>query len=161
MNKWWKLVIALIIPQVAGFLGSFFTTPKIGTWYKELIRPELNPPNWLFAPVWTTLFILMGIALWLIWSFDAGQDKTKQKAKRKAAVAFFVQLVLNVLWSVFFFGEQSPLLGLVVIVALWIMILITIARFLPVSRTAAWLLVPYILWVSFAAYLNYSIWKLN
>lgn len=157
MNKWFKLVIAIAVPLIAGWVGSLVTAPKIDTWYATLAKPALNPPDWVFAPVWTALFILMGFALWLVWS-----EKTKdERQKRKAMIAFSIQLVLNVLWSVSFFGEQSPILALAVIVALWIMILITILRFAQISRATTWFLLPYILWVSFAGYLNFLIWQLN
>lgn len=156
MNKWIKLLIAILITQGAGFLGSVFTTPKIGGWYAELAKPVFNPPNWIFAPVWTSLYILMGISLWLVWT-----AKSPGKEKIRAYIAFGVQLVLNTLWSVAFFGLESPLLALSVLVSLWIMILVTMFHFSNISRAAVWLLLPYILWVSFAGLLNWSIWRLD
>ena len=148
-----KLAVALLIPQATGLIGSFFTASAIPTWYATLVRPELAPPNWIFAPVWTTLFLLMGIALFLVWR--------KGEGVRLALLLFAAQLVLNVLWSVLFFGLQSPALALVEVGVLWLAILATIGAFWRISRTAALLLVPYLLWVTFAAYLNYQYWLLN
>jgi len=151
-----KLVISIIACQGAGLIGSLFTTPAIPTWYAGLQKPPFTPPSWLFAPAWITLYLLMGIAAFLVWRM--GLDKRKV---RTALIIFLAQLVLNALWSVVFFGMQSPLYGVIVIVLLWAAILVTILRFARLSATAAWLLVPYILWVSFAAVLNISIWLLN
>ena len=157
MNNKIKLTISLIAPQAAGLIGSIFTASSVTGWYSTVTRPELAPPNWIFGPVWTTLFVLMGIALFLVW-----KKKDSQKKKVKLALQLFVaQLVLNTLWSVIFFGLQSPGWAFVEIIFLWISIALTITVFTPISRLAAWLLVPYLAWVSFAAYLNYSIWMLN
>ena len=151
-----KLIISIAICLLAGVLGSVFTTPAIPTWYATLIKPSFAPPNWVFFPVWTTLFIMMGISLFLVW--QKGLDNGKVK---NALYIFGVQLILNVLWSAVFFGLKSPLAGLIVISILWIFILFTILVFMKVSRTAALLLIPYILWVSFAAVINFFIWRLN
>lgn len=151
-----KLITSITICLAAGVLGSVFTTPAIPTWYATLIKPSFAPPNWVFFPVWTTLFILMGISLFLVW--QKGLDNGKVKI---ALSIFGVQLILNVLWSAAFFGLKSPLAGLVDISILWIFILVTIQVFMKVSRTAAFLLIPYILWVSFAAVINFFIWRLN
>ena len=151
-----KLIISIAICLLAGVLGSVFTTPAIPTWYATLIKPSFAPPNWVFFPVWTTLFIMMGISLFLIW--QKGLDNRQVKI---ALYIFGVQLILNVLWSAAFFGLKSPLAGLIVISILWIFILFTIQVFMKVSRTAALLLIPYILWVSFAAVINFFIWRLN
>jgi len=151
-----KLIISIAICLLAGVLGSVFTTPAIPTWYATLIKPSFAPPNWVFFPVWTTLFIMMGISLFLVW--QKGLDNGKVKI---ALSIFGVQLILNVLWSAVFFGLKSPLAGLIVISILWIFILFTILVFMKVSRTAALLLIPYILWVSFAAVINFFIWRLN
>jgi len=148
-----KLIISVLICLLAGFIGSIFTTPAITTWYAALQRPSFAPPNWVFFPVWTSLFIMMGISLFLVWQ--------KKEKKVNALYIFAAQLVLNVLWSVVFFGLRSPLLGLIEIIILWIAILATILSFMKISRTAGYLLIPYILWVSFAAILNFSIWRLN
>ena len=156
INNYVRLVIAIVICNLAGFIGSFFTVTSAGSWYSSIQKPVFNPPNWVFAPVWTLLFILMGISLYFIW--EAGLKKKKVKIP---LVFFGIQLILNMLWSVFFFGLQNPLLAFIEIVILWIFILLTIIRFFKVSRTAAYLLVPYILWVGFAAVLNFSIFLLN
>jgi len=150
-----KLVVSVILCQIAGFLGSLFTTPAIPTWYATLKKPFFNPPNWIFSPVWISLFILMGISLFLVWRRQ-GHPRFKT-----ALTFFFVQLILNIFWSVAFFGLRSPLLGLIDIVFLWIAILLTIQNFLKVSKFAGVLLIPYLLWVSFAALLNFSLWLLN
>ena len=151
-----KLIISIIICQLAGIIGSFFTSPSIPTWYASLNKPEFNPPNWIFAPVWITLFLLMGISLYIIWS-----SKTKISYKKTAFIFFGVQLLLNTLWSIIFFGFQSPFYAFIEIILLWFSILITIIVFYRISRPAAYLLVPYILWVSFAAVLNFFIFILN
>ncbi len=150
-----KLVASVILCQTAGFLGSLFTTPAIPTWYKTLNKPFFTPPNWIFSPVWISLFILMGISLYFVWR------RADHPQSKPALIFFFVQLILNVLWSVVFFGFKSPFLGLVDIVVLWIAILLTIQYSIRVSKFAGGLLIPYLLWVSFAALLNFSIWILN
>ncbi len=147
---------AIAVCLLAGLIGSVFTTPAIPTWYAALVKPALNPPAWVFGPVWTVLYILMGIALYLVWS-----KGWEQKNVQVATAIFAVQLALNVLWSYFFFGLQAPFFALIEIVLLWIAILMTIGAFHRVSVPAAVLLVPYFLWVSFAAYLNYGIYALN
>jgi tryptophan-rich sensory protein len=151
-----KLVIAIVVSEAAGGLGSIFTSSAIPTWYATLSRPALNPPNWVFAPVWTTLFVLMGIAAFLIWK--QGTDKPKV---REALKIFLGQLILNVLWSFIFFGLHNPGLAFLEIIFLWLAILATILSFSKISKTAAYLLIPYIAWVSFASYLNLAIWRLN
>ena len=152
----WKLVISIVVCQGAGIIGSLFTTPAIPTWYAALQKPAFTPPNWLFAPAWITLYLLMGIAAFLIWRVGL-----ENRRVRTALIIFLVQLVLNSLWSVVFFGMQSPLYGIIVIIILWLAILLTILKFARISSLAAWLLVPYILWVSFASALNIAIWLLN
>jgi len=151
-----KLVISIVACECAGGIGAIFTTTAIPTWYATLQKPPFTPPNWLFAPAWVTLYLLMGIAAFLIW-----RQGLEQKGVKSALVIFLVQLALNALWSVVFFGLESPLYGMVVIVALWVVILLTILRFFKLSTAAGALLLPYILWVSFAAALNVSIWVLN
>jgi len=151
-----KLVVSILICQLAGIIGSIFTAPSVATWYQAINKPSFNPPNWLFAPVWIILFLLMGISLYLIW-----QKGFVEKENKKALFWFILQLIFNVLWSFAFFGLQSPFYGLIVIVILWILILGTIFQFLKISKLAGKLLIPYILWVSFAALLNFSIWQLN
>lgn len=151
-----KLVISIIVCQLAGAIGSFFTAPSISTWYATLEKPFFTPPDWAFAPVWITLYLLMGISAYMVWNKGLGKREA-----RVAMAAFGVQLVLNSFWSVAFFGMRSPLMGLIVIAALWIAILATITKFMRISRKAGLLLLPYILWVSLAAILNLSIVMLN
>ena len=151
-----KLIASLVVCQCAGIIGSAFTTPAIPNWYATLQKPVFTPPNWLFAPAWITLYLLMGIAAFLVWRVGL-----ENRRVRIALILFLVQLALNSLWSVAFFGMQSPLYGVIVIVILWLMILLTILKFSRISAAAAWLLVPYILWVSFASALNISILILN
>ena len=151
-----KLIGSIIICQLAGFIGSLFTTPAIPTWYKTLTKPAFNPPNSIFSPIWITLFLLMGISLFLVW-----QKNLKDRKVKIALLFFTVQLVLNILWSVLFFGLKSPLLAFIEIIILWFAILLTILKFFKVSKPAGALLLPYILWVSFAAFLNFFLWNLN
>jgi len=150
-----KLVVSIILCQIAGLLGALFTTPAIPTWYATLKKPFFNPPNWIFSPVWISLFILMGISLFFVWR------RTDHPKFKITFFFFFVQLIFNVLWSIAFFGLKSPLLGLIDIILLWIAILLTIQNFLKISKFAGVLLIPYLLWVSFAALLNFSLWLLN
>ena len=158
-----KLIIAIVVSELAGIIGSVFTTPSIAGWYTGIVKPALNPPAWIFGPVWTVLYALMGISLFLIWKDYSLIRANKRIVRiwRWAIFFFFVQLVLNTLWSIIFFGLHSPGGALVEIVFLWLAILATIIVFAKISKPAAWLLVPYILWVSFAMYLNYAIWVLN
>lgn len=151
-----KLITSIVICQLAGVIGSLFTRPAIPTWYATLEKPSFTPPNGVFSPVWITLFVLMGIAAFLVWNKGLSDQRVKI-----ALSIFAVQLILNVLWSVMFFGLRSPLAGLIDIVILWIAISLTVLSFFPISRAAGLLLIPYILWVSFAAVLNFSIWRLN
>lgn len=151
-----RFVVSLLAPLVAGGIGAGATAESVRTWYPTLRKPSFNPPNWIFGPVWTTLYLLMGIADFLVSrQVDGGQ------AIRQARLWYRVQLVLNTLWSILFFGRRSPLAALVEIVFLWIAIVLTIRAFARVSPRAALLLVPYLLWVSFAAVLNGAIWRLN
>lgn len=158
MKKMKPLVLfAFILGSLfVGSLGSVFTAPSIPYWYSGLIKPAFNPPNWIFAPVWTLLFILMGISAYLVW-----QKGWIKKQVKISLSLFLIQFVFNVLWSYLFFGLQSPLLGFNGIVLLWLLIVATIISFWKVNKTAAFLLLPYFLWVSFASYLNYSILILN
>lgn len=147
---------SILVCQGAGVLGSVFTAPAIPTWYAGLKKPPFNPPDWIFAPVWTTLFLLMGISLYLVWS-----KETLGKSKKAAVAAFAIQLALNSLWSFLFFGLRAPLFGLLEIVVLWLFILLTLLLFYRLSRPAAFLLLPYLVWVSFATALNYALFALN
>lgn len=168
-----KLIVSIAISELAGVIGAFFTTPAIASgWYAALARPAFSPPSWVFGPVWVTLYALMGIAAFLVWrrgeiaasprqQFLENEGGASRNDRRTALGIFGVQLFLNALWSIIFFGLRSPGWALVDIVALWLAIVLTIVAFARLSKPAAWLLVPYILWVSFAMYLNYAIWALN
>ncbi len=156
-----KLGTAIGVSELAGVIGSVFTFSAIPGWYGTLAKPGLTPPGWVFGPVWITLFALMGIAAFLVWSSHAKASEDKKKGITVALLLFGIQLALNTLWSIIFFGLHSPGAALVEIILLWLAILATIVAFARVVKPAAWLLVPYLLWVSFAAYLNYSIWRLN
>lgn len=158
INNTLKLILSIFISEFAGIIGSIFTAPSIAGWYAGIVKPAFNPPAWVFAPVWTVLFVLMGISLFLIWKSDSS---TAQKEQGRGVVLFFVQLLLNSLWSIIFFGLHNPGAAFIEIIFLWFAILATIIAFAKVSKRAAYLLIPYILWVSFAGFLNYSIWRLN
>ena len=155
-SKAFSLLLSIAICQAAGLIGSFFTAPAIPTWYATLQKPSFSPPNWLFAPVWISLYALMGIALFLIW-----QKGWQKKSVKQALTIFGFQLGLNSLWSIIFFGFQSPFWALVEIIILWGLILLTIIKFKPLSKTASLLLVPYLLWTTFATILNFAIARLN
>ncbi|MFA4875943.1 MAG: TspO/MBR family protein [Methanoregula sp.] len=150
------LVVSIGICLLAGLLGSFFTAPGIPVWYAGLIKPALTPPAWVFAPVWTTLYILMGISLFLVLQSDG-----KKQDVRVCLFLFGLQLVLNVLWSFFFFGLHSALLGLICLIALFILVLGTAIQFFRISRNASLLLIPYLIWLCIAGYLNTAIFILN
>ncbi len=151
-----KLIAAILICEFVGLLGSVFTISSITTWYAALHKPSFSPPNWLFGPVWTLLYALMGISVYLIW-----EKGIKKKGVKPALKIFSLQLILNFIWTILFFGLRSPLLGLIAIAVLWIAILATILKFAKLSKNAAIIMVPYILWVSFAAILNLAVWMLN
>ncbi|MBT3304435.1 tryptophan-rich sensory protein [Candidatus Woesearchaeota archaeon] len=152
MNKIWKLIISLVLPFIASAIGGLFTVSSVSTWYVDLVKPSFNPPSWLFGPVWTILYLLMGIALYLVWT---------KKFNKQAFTLFGIQLVLNALWSILFFGLKQPLLAFIEIIILWVMILVTIIYFYKINKNSAYLLIPYLLWVSFAAILNLAIFILN
>jgi len=149
-----KLIISLIIPQLAGAIGSLFTMDSISSWYTTLAKPEFTPPNYVFGPVWITLYFLMGISLYLVWT-------SKNLKSRTPLIIFGVQMFLNAIWSIVFFGLESPMFGLLIIVALWGAIALTILSFWKISKLASCMLFHYIAWVSIATYLNYGIWVLN
>jgi benzodiazapine receptor len=151
-----KLFISILIPLLVGAVAGMFTSSGVNGWYAVANKPWFNPPNWIFAPVWTSLYVLMGIALFLVWKSESANS-----LKQTALVLFAIQLLLNFFWSFIFFKLQQPGWAFAEIVLMWLMILLTILWFGKISSTAAWLLVPYICWVSFASVLNYSIWKLN
>lgn len=147
------LLFCIFISQMAGVIGSAFTASSVTTWYTTLQKPSFNPPNWVFGPVWITLYTLMGISLYLVW--------VRGKKSEWQVKVFFVQLVINALWSIIFFGLHDLALALVVIGFLWLLIAYLIKIFGEASKWAAYLLVPYLLWVSFASLLNFAIWRLN
>jgi tryptophan-rich sensory protein len=151
-----KLAAAVIICLAIGGIGGFATGPAIDSWYVTIQKPDFTPPNWLFGPVWTMLYFLMGISAYLVWEKGFENKKVKQ-----ALYVFGIQLSLNLLWSFLFFGFQMPGVAFFEIVALWLAILLTIIYFYRISKPAAYLLVPYLGWVSFASVLNFSIWVLN
>ncbi len=150
-----KLIVSVVISQAAGAIGSLFTVQNIPTWYAGLNKPSFNPPNYLFGPVWITLYFMMGIAFFLVWK-NSGKFDIKVPA-----ILFITQLVLNALWSIIFFGMKNPMLGFFEIIILWVFIVLCVIKFYPVSKIAAWLLIPYLLWVSFASVLNFKLWMLN
>ena len=154
-KNWLALVGFVALCEGAGVIGSLFTAPASGGWYAVLAKPNIAPPNWVFAPVWTTLFALMGVAAFLVWR------KRKTVGSKSASGLFVLQLALNVLWSIVFFGLHNPGGALAEIICLWLAIAATIAAFAQISKSAAWLMAPYLAWVSFAAYLNYLLWVLN
>jgi benzodiazapine receptor len=151
-----KLIASIVVCHLAGQIGAVATSASIQTWYVTLNKPFFTPPNWLFAPVWLTLYTIMGISLFLIW-----QQGIHDRHVKIALALFGFQLLLNTFWSIAFFGLRSPLAGLSVIIVLWIAIAVTIVKFLPLSKPAGLLLLPYILWVSIAAALNGAIVLLN
>lgn len=151
-----KLIGSILLCEAAGIIGSVATAPQIGAWYQTLQKPAFTPPSWVFGPVWTTLYFLMGISLYLVL-----EEAAKGKEIRVPLYVFSIQLILNVLWSFLFFGLQSPFLGLVGIGALWVAIVATIGVFYQLRPAAAYLLLPYIAWVSLASLVNYSVWILN
>lgn len=157
MNKITKISIAVIVCLLVGYFSGMLTISAIKTWYPTLIKPSFNPPNWVFRPVWTLLYLMMGVAGGIIWNQIA-----KQKAAVENALVYFViQLILNALWSFLFFGLQNPMLAGIEIVVLWLMIYETYTKFIKINTLAANLLIPYLAWVGFASILNASIWWLN
>jgi benzodiazapine receptor len=151
-----KLIFSISICQLAGVLGSIFTSPSIPEWYATLQKPFFGPPNWIFAPVWILLFTLMGISLYLI-LIENLNDKTV-----KIGIAIFsFQLILNISWSFLFFSLHNILFALFEIIILWFAILLTIKQFWKINKKSSYLLIPYLFWVTFAAILNFTIWRLN
>jgi tryptophan-rich sensory protein len=150
-----KLDACIILCLLMGSVGSYFTAPQLSTWYVHLEKPSFTPPNWVFGPVWISLYILMGAALYLVWGMNDYGDAND------ALVLFGIQMVLNFLWPVVFFGMRSPLYGLIVIVALLGAIFLTMREFNKFSARATFLLMPYFLWVAFAAVLNFLVWRMN
>lgn len=156
MKRAIRLAVSVVVCELAGIIGSLFTAPSIPGWYAGLAKPSFNPPNWIFGPVWTALYAMMGVAAFLVY-----EKGPKNREVKRALAVFAAQLLLNALWSIVFFGAHMILAAAVVIVLLWAGILASIVLFRPISKAAAWLLVPYILWVSFATALNVSFYVLN
>lgn len=157
MSKYLRIIYCVAICLVVGYLSSITTQSSINTWYPTLIKPSFNPPNWLFAPVWTLLFIMMGIAAGMIWN----QLENQRELVKKALLFFTVQLLLNALWSYLFFGLNNVLLALIEVILLWLVIYETFHIFRKIDKKAAYLFIPYLIWVAFAAVLNGSIYYLN
>ena len=151
-----KLIGSILVVFVAGSVGTLATISELTTWYASLAKPIWTPPNWAFGPIWSTLYVLMGIALFLVW-----RQGLERRDVKLAILIFAVQLVLNILWSVVFFGMHSIFGGLILILILWIAIFANIIAFYVISRPAGLLLIPYLIWVSIASYLNYSVYLLN
>ena len=151
-----KLLVSIIVAEADGLIGSLATYPAIGTWYSTLVKPSFNPPNWIFGPVWTILYILMGVALYLVW-----EKGTKKKEVRTAMWVYFIHLAINTLWSVVFFGLHSLFGGFIVILILLGFIIVLMKLFYPINRWSTYLMAPYLVWVSFATILNTTLWLLN
>jgi tryptophan-rich sensory protein len=156
MKRALRILVFVLICELAGVIGSVFTRPSIPGWYAGLAKPSFTPPGWVFAPVWTILYALMGVAAYLVYEKRPGGTDVK-----RALTVFGAQLVLNALWSIVFFGAHQILGAIIVIILLWVLILVTIRLFSRISKAAAYLLVPYILWVSWATVLNISFYVLN
>jgi len=150
------LAAAMLLSLIAGSIGGLATYPKIATWYAGLNKPSFNPPNWLFGPAWTILYLLMGAAAFLVW-----QKRAADKRANEALAYFAVQFFFNIAWSFAFFGAESPLYGLAVIVMLYAAAVVTIWKFWKIDRNAALLLLPYLAWMTFATVLNYYSFVLN
>jgi translocator protein len=156
ISSFWKLIIAILICESVGIVSALLSQMGMNTWFTSLQKPTWNPPAYLFGPVWTVLYLLMGVSLWEVWKSSAPEAK-----KTRAMSVFGLQLFFNFCWSILFFKFQSPAFALIDILLLGITILLTISYFARISRLAAWLLVPYILWVYFATVLNYTLWATN
>ena len=156
MNRLSKFLIAVVGCELVGLLATPFTINAIPSWYQFLNKPPFSPPNWIFAPVWIILYFMMGVSVYLILI-----ENTKKKAVKNGLLFFSIQLFLNFIWSLIFFGLKNPLLAFIEIIFLWIFILLSIIKFYKINNTASYLLIPYLLWVSFASVLNLSIILLN
>jgi len=155
-NDWLTLGASFGLTLVAAAIGGALTAKPVQTWYRAIRKPAWNPPDRLFGPVWTVLYLLMAVALWRVWRM--GWD---HPAVRSAVILFLIQLVLNVLWSAVFFGWKQLWWGLVEICVLWVFIMATVIAFFSLQTLAGWLLVPYAAWVTFAGILNFVVWRLN
>lgn len=156
MKNWVKLLISIGLPLGAGAIAGLFTSAEINGWFQTIQKPSWQPPNWVFGPVWTALYVLMGIAFYLVWTSPAPVGR-----KRMAIILWLVQLVFNFFWSYIFFKQKEIDWALAEILILWFFILLTILYFSRISKLAAWLMVPYISWVSFASLLTFAIYELN
>lgn len=156
MKNWIRLIVSIGLPLAVGAVAGMFTSSEINGWFQSIEKPSWQPPNWVFGPVWTVLYILMGIAFYLVWKNDDAKNH-----KRMAITLWLIQLVFNFLWSFIFFKEHQLDWALGEILVLWFFILLTIIYFARISTLAAWLMVPYICWVSFASLLTFSIYELN
>jgi len=154
-GSWTSLVPFVVVCFTAAAVGALFTHTSVNTWYTQLRRPEWTPPNWIFGPVWTVLYLLMAVSAWIVWRSSSWPESAA------ALMLFGVQLLLNSLWSVIFFGLRRIGAAFGEILILWTMIVATTVAFLPISLLAAWLLIPYLAWVGFASYLNFRIWQMN
>lgn len=157
MNKTTRILAVVVTCLAVGYFSGLVTRSAITTWYPTLIKPSFNPPNWVFAPVWSMLYIMMGVAAGLVWD----QIEIEKEAVKKALVFFAIQLALNALWSYLFFGLHNPMLAGLEIIVLWLMLFETYIQFVKINKIAGYLLLPYLGWVGFAAVLNGSIWWLN
>ncbi|MGB3181767.1 MAG: TspO/MBR family protein [Cyclobacteriaceae bacterium] len=155
-TEWGKFILCILACQAAGLAGAVFTVSSSGSWYQTIEKPSFTPPSAIFGPVWTTLYVLMGIAAYKVWVM--GWDNIKVKI---GLILFMIQLLINAAWSFSFFGLQNPYLGLINIVILLVLIVVTTIYFFKLRQISGWLMVPYFLWVSFATALNYSIYELN
>ena len=151
-----RLIVSIVIVFLAGAVGTVYTLKEITTWYVTLAKPSWTPPNWAFGPIWTALYILIGISLYLVW-----REGLDRRDVRIALLVFATQLILNVVWSLIFFGTHNIFGGLVLVILLWISILANIIVFYRISQPAGLILIPYLIWVSIASYLNYSVFLLN
>lgn len=157
MNKLTKILTVVVTCVAIGYLSGTVTQESILTWYPSLIKPSFNPPNWIFGPVWSMLYIMMGVAAGLIWD----RMENEKEIVKNALIIFAIQLTLNALWSYLFFGLRNPMVAGIEIILLWLMIFETYTQFVKINKIAGYLLLPYLAWVSFATVLNGSIWWLN
>ena len=157
MNKITRILTVVVTCLVIGYFSGMVTRSAITTWYPTLIKPSFNPPNWIFAPVWSMLYIMMGVAAGLVWN----RIDFEKETVKKALTFFAIQLALNALWSYLFFGLKNPMLAGIEVILLWLMIFETYSKFVKINKIAGYLFIPYLLWISFASVLNISIWWLN
>ena len=156
-RQWWVLASFIALCMITGSIAGAVTAPAIDGWYRALAKPDWTPPDWLFGPAWTVLYILMSVAAWRVWRTAGGFSGPA----RTPLIWFFIQLAFNFAWSFCFFAARSPLLGLIEIVPFWLSIVVTMVLFWRLDRWAGWMFVPYLAWVSFAAALNFAIWLMN